>query len=75
MKKQTEKVVFITVIALLVLNLTSWWYVWNLRQDVDRSSTSTVDNIIQLNKKQVLLEKCYEHNIKPCTEEAAKALE
>ena len=74
-KQQAEKVVIITVIALVVLHVVGWWCIWNLRQDVDRSSASTVDNIIQLSKKQTLLETCYEHSIKPCTEEAVKALQ
>ncbi|HSE61121.1 MAG TPA: hypothetical protein VLA88_02405 [Candidatus Saccharimonadales bacterium] len=77
MKKQqtikTEKVVWAIVGVLLMLNLMSWWYVWSLKDVVDRSGASTVDNILQLSKKQWLLETCYEKNIRPCTEEAVKA--
>ena len=71
-KLPMEKVIFMAAVFALLLSVGAWMYAFKMRDDVNRSSESMVQNIIQLNNKQSLLETCYEHNIKPCVEETAK---
>jgi hypothetical protein len=71
-KLSMEKVIFIMSVFALLLSVGAWMYTLKMREDVDRSSESMVQNIIELNNKHSLLQTCYEHNINPCMAETAK---